>query len=116
MFSDSTLTVESLVGVMEKVASDEGRRKKVWRRVLLWDDSETPYSHSFSGGRSKIAFYVEGIYSSHSSEKEKTHACSDAYINCHPESSWEHLTSVLYREEEMSAVDLARPFLPPRGK
>ena len=114
MFSDPTLTVESLVGVMEKVASDEGRRRKVWERVLEWDYS--PYSHIFSGGRSKIAVYVEEVYCSHCSEMEKTHACSDTYINCHPESSWEHLTSVLYREYEMSAVDQAKLFLPPRGK
>ena len=63
-----------------------------------------------------LDYSLEEIYSSHSSEKEKTHACSDVYVNCHPESSWEHLTSLLYREDEMTAVDQARPFLPPRGK
>ena len=34
MFSDPTLRVESLVRVMEKVTSDEGRRRKVWERVM----------------------------------------------------------------------------------
>ena len=58
---------------------------------------------------------VDNIYNSHSSEKEKTHACSDMYVNCRHQSSWEHLTSVLYEEDEMTAVDQARPFLPPRG-
>ena len=83
---------------MEKVTMD--KRRDVWERVLGW------------GGRS----HVDEIYSSHSSEKEKTHACSDIYTNCCPESSWEHLTLLLYEEDEMTAVDQARPFLPPRGK
>ena len=76
------------------------KRRRVWRRVLG------------RGGRS----HVDEIYCSHSSEKEKTHACSDIYINYFPKLSWEHLTSQLYKEDEMTAVDQARPFLPPRGK
>ena len=76
------------------------KRRRVWNRVLGM------------GQRS----HINEIYSSHSSEKEKTHACSDIYINSCPESSWEHLTSQLYEEDEMTAVDQARPFLPPRGK
>ena len=76
------------------------KRRGVWWRVL-----------GREGGSS-----VDEIYSSHSSEKEKTRACSDIYINSRPESSWEHLTSLLYSEDEMTAVDQARPFLPPRGK
>ena len=76
------------------------KRRRVWERALG------------GGGRS----HADEIYSSHSSEKEKTHACSDIYVNCRPESSWEHLTSLLYEEDEMTAVDQARPFLPPRGK
>ena len=46
---------------------------------------------------------------------ERTSALSDTYVQRCPESSWEHLVSVLYEEDEMNAVDLARPFLPPRG-
>ena len=76
------------------------KRRQVWRRVL-------------GGG---VRSHAHEIYNSHSSEIEKTHACSDIYANCHPESSWEHLTSLLYEEDEMTAMDQARPFLPPRGK
>ena len=94
---DPTLTVENVAGVMEKVVVD--KRRQLWERVLKL----TPE-------------IVDEIYSSHSSEKDKTHACSDVYVNCCPESSWEHLTSLLYGEDEMTAVDQARPFLPPRGK
>ena len=86
---DSTLTVKNVTDVMEKVTVN--KRRQVWERVLE-------------------------IYSSHSSEEEKTHTFSDVYVNCHPESSWEHLTSLLYKEDEMTAVDQARSFLPPRGK
>ena len=91
---DPTLTVGNVTRVMEKVKVD--KRRRVWEEVLR-----------------KGA--VDEIYSSHFSEKEKTHACSDVYVNCRPESSWEHLTSVLYGEDEITAVDQARPFLPPRG-
>ena len=76
------------------------KRRRVWGRVL--DER----------GESS----VDEIYSSYSSEKEKTLACSDAYVNSRPESSWEHLTTLLYEEDEMTAVDQAKPFLPPRGK
>ena len=60
--------------------------------------------------------YVESVRSSYSTEEERTFACSDTYVHCSPESSWDNLTSLLYKEDEMTAVDLARPFLPPRGK
>ena len=76
------------------------KRIRVWGRVL--------------GGGGESSVY--DICSSYSSEKEKTRACSDIYINSCPESSWEHLTSLLYKKDEMTAVDQARPFLPPRGK
>ena len=88
---------------MEKVT--ENKRRQLWKRVL-----KLPYR------RSEIEGYVDEIYSSHSSEEEKTRACSDTYVNCRPESSWEHLTTLLYEEDEITAVDQARPFLPPRGK
>ena len=94
--------MKNVTNVMEKVTVN--KRRHVWRRVL-----ELTYR------RSEIEGYVDEIYSSHSSEEERTHACSDTYVNCHPESSWEDLTTLLY-EEEMTAVDQARPFLPPRGK
>ena len=76
------------------------KRRQVWEEVLRW----------------KVRSHVDEIYSINSCEKEKIHACSDTYVNCHPESSWEHLTSLLYEEDEMTAMDQARPFLSPRGK
>ena len=95
--TDPTLTIEKVTEVMEKVKVD--KRRQVWGRVLTWR-WESP---------------ADQLYSSHSTEKEKNLSCSDTYVNCHPEASWDHLTSLLYEEDEMTAVDQARPFLPPKG-
>ena len=84
---------------MEKVKID--KRKQVWENVLGWDVF-LERSH------------VEEIYSSHSSENERLHSGAYQYV-CKPDSSWEQLTSLLYEQDEMTAVDQARPFLPPRG-
>ena len=111
-----------MTDVMEKVT--EVKRRQVWGAVLRYEKNwqrlrgpdprrRLPSPLLLSGTDPKI---FKEIYSSHSSEKEKTHACSDVYVNCRPESSWEHLTSRLYEEDELTAVDKARPFLPPRGK
>ena len=86
---DPTLTVENVTDVMENI-TDEIKRRQVWKTVL----GDIKYYYSFN----------------------ETHACSEVYVNCHPESSWEHLTSLLYEIDEMSVVDQARTFLPPTGK
>ena len=95
--------MKNVTDVMEKVT--ENKRRRVWGRVLKLHDDHY-----------EIDNYIDEIYNSHSSGEGRTHACSDTYVNSHPESSWEHLTSLLYEEDEMTAVDQARPFLPPRGK
>ena len=95
---DPTFTVENVTNVMENVTVDQ--REKVWKSILE------------EGAES----YVEKVYSSDSTEKDKTLACSDVYVHSRPDSSWEHLTSVLYEKDEMTVVDQARPFLPPRGE
>ena len=123
---DPTPTVENVTDVMEKVT--EGKRRKVWGAVLRYEKSrqrrrglDPPSLRLRRSQRTDLdesldPEILKEIYSSHSSEKEKTHVCSDAYVNCRPESSWEHLTLLLYEIDEMTAVDRARPFLPPRGK
>ena len=102
MFADATLTVESLVGVLEKVTSDEGRRRKVWERMLKWY-SATPSS------------YLDEVYSKYTSDKEKTHALADVYINSRPDSSWRHLVQILYSEGELAAAKEAKSFLQQNG-
>ena len=95
--TDPTLTDDKVTEVMENVRVD--KRRQVWKRVLTWE-WKSP---------------VNQLYSGRSTEKEKKLSCSDTYVNCHPEASWEHLASRLYEEDEMTAVDQTRPFLPPKG-
>ena len=91
--------MESLVGVMEKVTSDEGRRRKVWERVFKLDYSDvTPSS------------YLDEVYLKYSTAEEKTHALADIYVNSRPESSWQHLVPTLYDESELAAAKEAKPF------
>ena len=92
---DPTLTVDNVIGVMEKV-TDDGR-EKVWSRCL---------------GRGLCA----DINSKCSSEKELLHTCSDIYINCHHDSSWEDLARRLYEEVEIAAVEEVQSYLNPRGR
>ena len=110
----ATLTVENVATVMEKVTVE--KRRKLWKRVLNFRGCQVwPCSTYHMNMPSGMAYYVDNIYSSRSSEIEKIHACSDIYVNCLPKSSWEHLATLLYEQDELSAVDQARPFLPPRG-
>ena len=117
---DPTLTVGNVTYVMEKVTKD--KRRQLWGRLLdyrgsfLWRRGPRRVRQPPLRRKRPDPVILVEIYSSHSSEEEKTHACSDVYANCHPESSWEYLTSLLYEEDELTAVDQARSFLPPRGK
>ena len=94
------------------------KRRQLWERILnryelsLWGPPPLPRRSPMPS----IQQIVSGICSRQSSEEKKTHVCSDTYVNCRPKSSWEHLTSLLYEADEMTAVDQARAFLPPRGK
>ena len=88
--------------IMEKVTSDEGRRRKVWERVLRWRCA-TPSS------------YLDEVYSKYTTAKEKTHALADVYINSRPESSWQHLLQTLYDESEVAAAKEAKSFLQQKG-
>ena len=85
-------------------------RRTVWKKVLIKENFSV-----FGMVPSPIDDYSDNIYSGLFTEEEKTHTCSDVYVCCRPESSWEHLASQLYRADEMTAMDQARPFLPPRG-
>ena len=100
---------------MEKITMVH-RRRQLWETVLKRGEDFSRIPVLRWRGMPSTKQIVDEIYSNHFSEKEKTHVCSDTYVNCRPESSWEHLISWLYRAEEMTAVDQARSFLPPRGK
>ena len=89
---ESTLTVENVVGVMEKVVVE--RRKEVW----------------------SLGGIVQEIYQKYSTEEQRIHACADIYVNCHPDSSWIDLCEGLYGENEMTAAKKAKTFIPQTGK
>ena len=59
---------------------------------------------------------VEGIYSGHSSEKEKLHSCA-IHFTSKPNTSWEELVKVLYYDRgEMAAAKEAKAFLQQKGR
>ena len=97
------MTVDSLVDVMEKLTSDEERRRKVWEEVLKWK-GHTPSS------------YIDEVYTQYTSAREKTLALSDVYINIRPDSSWQHLVEVAYRQQELVAAKGAKTFIPNEGE
>ena len=92
---DPTLTVETVLSVMEKVTDSSA--EEVWRY--------------FIGGNT-----LEDIKSKCSTERELMHTCADNYVNCDPDSSWEQIASGLYRKEETAAVEEVRSYLNPRGR
>ena len=83
---------------MEKVTTDEEKRRKVWRRVLRWK-WDTPDS------------YIDEVLSTYTTDKKKTKDLADVYVNIHPEPSWERLVKDLYRNGEVTAAKEARSFL-----
>ena len=93
--SDPTLTVENLLRVMEKVT--DGRAEEVWGKLI---DSTI----------------LEDISSKCSTERELVNTCTDIYVKCKPDSSWEQVASGLYREGETAAVEEVRSYLSPRGR
>ena len=92
---DPTLTVENLLGVMEKVTG--GRAEKVWSWLIDED-------------------VLVDISSKCSTERELINTCADIYVNCNPDSSWEKVASRLHRVGETAAVEEVRSYLNPRGR
>ena len=101
IYPDPSLTVEAVLGVMEKVT--DGRAEEVWRRlfwrnIILGDD------------------LFEDISSKCSTKRELMHTCADIYVNCDPDSSWEWIACRLYHCEETAAVEEVQSYLNPRGR
>ena len=103
MFAEPTLTVDNLVGVMEKVTSDKERRKEVWRSVLWWKYDA-------------LDSYVDEVYTKYTTEKEQTNVLADVYINSSPDSSWHDFVKTLYVEGEVAAAKEAKSFLQQNGE
>ena len=92
---DPTLTVENMVGVMEKATNDG--RVKVLSQLI--------------GGN-----LFKDIISKCSNENEILYMTSDTYVNCCVDSSWEDLACELYYELETAAVEEVQCYLNPRGR
>ena len=92
---DPTLTVENVAGVMEKVTADNRGKVLSWLLGI---------------------HLVADINSKCSNEKEILLMCSDVYVNCCFDSSWELLARKLYDELETAAVEEVRSYLNPRGR
>ena len=74
----------------------------MWEEVLEWDFT-TPFS------------YLDEVYTKYTTDKEKTHALADVYVNSRPESSWQHLVQALYAKGELAAAKEAKSFLQHNG-
>ena len=94
---DPTFTVENVVRELRKVAVDN--RRQLWGKVFRYDED-----------------VVAQISDSHSSDEENLCSLSDIYVNCRPDSSWEELVCCLHENGEMAATEIAKAFLPPKGK
>ena len=71
----------------------------MWQDVLEWGGA-TPSS------------YIDEVYTQlNTSAREKTQALSDVYVKIRPESSWQHLVVILYRQSELAAAKQAKSFL-----
>jgi hypothetical protein len=92
---DPTLTVENVLGVMEKVI--DGTAEEVWG----WLISST---------------MLEDISIKCSTERELVNTCADVYVNCKPDSSWEEVARRLHHLGETAAVEGVRSYLNPRGR
>ena len=92
---DPTLTVENVVGVMEKVT--DGGRVNVWLPLIGED-------------------LLTDITSKCSNKKEILYMTSDTYVNCCVDPSWEDLACELYDTLETAAVEEVRSYLNHRGR
>ena len=95
--SDPTLTTDSVAQVMELVNDWNSLHVAYYKEVV-------PLSR------------LTEIQQRCSTEREIANECASYYVHCHPQSSWTHLATHLYREGEFAAVEKLKPFLPLRGK
>ena len=90
---DPTMTVDNVTQVINKI---EGDKWEVMGR----------------GGNDIVPRYqLWEIQRRCSTDTEKTHACADCYVNCHPDASWKDLTSQLYLKKEFAAARESKSFM-----
>ena len=102
--SDLTLTTDSVAEVMELVDD--------WNS-LLYNYNFVEYDRSNKGVIHNDR--LREIQQRCSTEREIANECASYYVHYHPQASWTHLASCLYRKGEFVAVEKLKPFLPLRG-
>ena len=98
--SDPTLTTDSVAEVMELV----NKWDSFSPRFNVITETVVPRSR------------LTEIQQRCSTKREIANECASYYVHCHPQPSWTHLATQLYREGEFAAVEKLKPFLPLRGK
>ena len=91
--SDSTLTVDSVLEVMEKVQNWEEVGSKLGVPSSKRDEIEEQSS----------------------TEMEKSHQVGQYWVSTDPDASWEELGRGLYRSGEETAAMMVKEYLPPPG-
>ena len=99
--SDTTLTTESVAEAME-LMNDWNLLNSI--AIYEYTDVLIPPSR------------LAEIQRRCSTKREIANECSSYYVHCHPQPSWTHLASWLYRRGVFAAVEKLKPFLPLRGK
>ena len=99
--SDPTLTTDSVAEVMELVNT--------------WGSLECFINIMNCNGVIPDGQLTE-IQQRCSTKREIANECASYYVHCHPQPSWTHLATQLYRRGEFAAVEKLKPFLPLRGK
>ena len=88
------MTVVNIIGVMDKIPVNG--RMWVWHRMGL--------------------IMLNEFKERYPSEEQQIRACSDFYVNFHPEPSWVSLCHGLYKEMEVNAARKAKAFVPLTGE
>ena len=96
--SDPTLTTDSVADVMELMNKWDSLISDYYIRTIV------PHSR------------LTEIQQRCSTKREIANECASYYVHCHPQPSWTHLATQLYREGEFAAVEKLKSFLPLRGK
>ena len=90
LFPDSTLTVDDVTKVMNKIEGDKWEVMECFGiPESLWKEIERRYS----------------------TDSEKSRACADYYIYVHPDAAWHHLTKTLHTLGEFTAARESKSFM-----
>ena len=100
--SDPTLTTDSVTESMELINDWKSLQYEL-NSIMKSENGLIP------------ACRLREIQQRCSTKRDIAHECASYYIHCHPQSSWIHLATSLYKRGEFAAVEKLKSFLPLRG-